>query len=367
MVGHPGLFSLLAVIVVLGLGIVYASLEPRYRLADQVPDKRQAVEASGRLDAKLTGANPIDILIEFPKGADLYSPETLKTIADVHATVEKQAGVGNVWSVETLRRWLAEKAGSNDVATLKEYVDVIPAHLVRRFISEEKDAVVVSGRVPDSDSSQILPVVKKLDGALDIVRKEHPGYEVAVTGLSAIAARNSASMIEKLNRGLTIEFLLVAIFIGLAFRSVVVGLACILPGIFPVVLSGTLLWILGEGLQFASVVALTVSFGLGLSATIHFLNRLRLEDTPGTGAALAVERATVLVGPALILTTVVLACGLVVTVFSDLPSLRLFGWLSAFAMVAALVADLFILRPTAMWLINTADRLRGRHRGIAAR
>ena len=59
-----------------------------------------------------------------------------------------------------------------------------------------------------------------------------------------------------------------------------------------------------------------------------------------------------LVGPALILTTVVLACGLVVTVFSDLPSLRLFGWLSAFAMVAALVADLFILRPTAMFLIN---------------
>ena len=34
---------------------------------------------------------------------------------------------------------------------------------------------------------------------------------------------------------------------------------CILPGIFPVVLSGTVLWALGEGLQFASVVALTVS------------------------------------------------------------------------------------------------------------
>ncbi|MGN6114060.1 MAG: hypothetical protein ACTHN2_00970, partial [Nitrobacter sp.] len=68
---------------------------------------------------------------------------------------------------------------------------------------------------------------------------------------------------------------------------------------------------------------------------------------------------TVLMGPALILTTVVLACGLVVTVFSDLPSLRLFGWLSAFAMVAALVADFLILRPTAMWLITFAERLRG--------
>src|SRR5437868_913618 len=359
MVSRPGLFSLVAVIFVGGLAVVYANLEPRYRLADQVPDKQQAVAASGRLDAKLTGANAIDVLIEFPKGASLYAPETLQTIAEVHAAVEKQAGVGNVWSLETLRRWLAEKAGSSDVATLKEYVNLIPEYLVRRFISADQTAVVVSGRVPDLDSSQILPVVENLDHALDTVRAEHPGYEIAVTGLSAIAARNSANMIEKLNRGLTVEFALVAIFIGLAFRSLVVMFACILPGIFPVVLSGTVLYALGEGLQFASVVALTVSFGLGLSATIHFLNRLRLESKPGVTSAVAVERATVLVGPALILTTVVLACGLVVTVFSALPSLRLFGWLSAFAMVAALIADLFILRPTAMFLINLSERIRG--------
>jgi hypothetical protein len=104
-------------------------------------------------------------------------------------------------------------------------------------------------------------------------------------------------------------------------------------------------------------VALTVSFGLGLSATIHFLNRVRLEDNPDADPAVAIERATVLVGPALILTSVVLACGLAVTVFSNLPSLRLFGWLSAFAMIAALVADLLILRPTTMFLRRTARRL----------
>ena len=104
---------------------------------------------------------------------------------------------------------------------------------MRRFISAEQDAVVVSGRVPDLDSSQILPVVEKLDSALNVVRAKHPGYEIAVTGLSAIAARNSASMIDKLNRGLTIEFGLVAIFIGLAFRSVVVMLVLHPAGYFP--------------------------------------------------------------------------------------------------------------------------------------
>ena len=363
MVSHPGLYSLAGVIVVAGLGLAYGHLQPSYRLADQVPDKEQAVQASSRLDAKLTGANPIDVLIEFPPGKSLYDPDTLKLIAEVHATVEKQAGLGNVWSIETLRRWLSEKAGKNDTDTLKQYIGFLPQYLTRRFISEKQDAAIVSGRIPDKDSSQLLPVIDELDATLNAVRAQFPGYTVAVTGLSVIAARNSANMIEKLNRGLTLEFLFVAVFIGLAFRSVVVMLAAILPGIFPVVVSGTLLYLLGGGLQFVSVVALTVSFGLGLSATIHFLNRFRQEQMSGLDPSAGVERATVLMGPALILTSVVLACGLAVTVFSDLPSLRLFGWLSAFAMLAALVADFLILRPTITFLTLTADRLKQHWRG----
>jgi len=350
MVSRPGLYTLIAVALITTLGLLYVNLQPRYRLADLVPDKEQAVQASGRLDAKLTGANPLDILIEFPPGASLYDEATLSCMAEVHAILEKQAGVGNVWSIETLRRWLAEKAGKFDVTTLRQYIDILPPYLVRRFLSAEEDAVVVSGRIPDKDASQLLPVVESLDKSLGAVRAKYPGYRISVTGLSAIAARNSADMINKLNFGLTVEIVFVAAFIGLAFRSWIVALAVIPPGIFPVLMSGDALWALGDGLQFASIVALTVSFGLALSATIHFLNRLRLEERPGEDPGGAVERATVLVGPALILTSIVLACGLIATVLSDLPSLRLFGWLSAFAMVSALVADLLILRPTIMFL-----------------
>ena len=350
MVSRPGLYTLIATLAIIGLGVVYLNLQPRYRLADLVPDKEQAVQASGQLDLKLTGANPLDILIEFPPGKSLYDPQTLAIIAQVHAIMETQAGIGNVWSLETLRRWLAEKLGKNDAATLKQYVDALPPYLVRRFISGSEDAVVISGRVPDADASKLLPIIQSLDARLAQLREANPGYRISVTGLSAIAARNSAEMIKKLNLGLTVEIVFVAAFIGLAFRSFVVMLAVILPGIFPVLMSGDILYVLGDGLQFASIVALTVSFGLALSATIHFLNRLRLEERPGEDPGGAVERATVLVGPALILTSVVLACGLAATVFSNLPSLRLFGWLSAFAMIAALIADLLILRPTIMFL-----------------
>ena len=359
MVNRPALYTLISVLVVGALGVIYTQLPARYRLADQLPDREQAVQAGNLIDAELHGANPIDVLVQFPKGASLYAPQTLATIDDVQSAVEKQAGVGNVWSLATLQRWLAERAEASDVATLKEYVDILPKQIVERFIAPQQDAAIVQGRVEDLDASSLLPAINQLDHALDAVRARHPDYQIAVTGLSAVAARNSAAMIGRLNQGLTIEIVFVAAFIGLAFRSVIVMLASILPAIFPVFVAGTVLALLGKGLQFASIVALIVSFGLGLSATIHFLNRLRREDNPADPPGVAVERATVLMGPPLILTSVVLACGLAVTVLSDLPSLRLFGWLSALAMLAALTADLTILRPTITFLRIIARRLRG--------
>jgi hypothetical protein len=276
-----------------------------------VPDKQQAVAASGRLDAKLTGANPIDVLIEFPKGARSTRRRRCRRSPTCTPRSRPQAGVGNVWSLETLRRWLAEKAGKSDVATLKQYVSVIPEHLVRRFISAEQDAVVVSGRVPDLDSR-----ARSCRWSTSSTRRstrcapKHPGYEIAVTGLSAIAARNSANMIEQAQPRADVEFALVAIFIGLAFRSVVVMFSCILPGIFPVVLSGTVLWLLGRGAAIRQ---------RGGADGVVRPRPERDDPLPQPAAAgeqarrhpeLAVERATVLVGPALILTTVVLACGL---------------------------------------------------------
>ena len=348
-VSRPALYTLMGLIAVIGSGSLYEQLQPRYRLSDEVPDRGQAVAAAGRLDSELTGSNPINVMIQFPKGVSLYAPQTLDVIAEVHGIMERQRGISNVWSLETLRRWLA-KTGEPDTPTLKRYVDILPRYLVRRFVSANLDAAVVAGRVPDIDASQIRPIIGSLDRALSAVRMQHPGYTISVTSLSAIAARNSARMIEKLNRGLTVEAVFVAAFIGLAFRSVQAMLASILPAVFPIVAAGSLLWVLGDGLQFASVIALTVSFGLELSATIHFLNRLRLEELHGDGSEASVKRATVLVGPAMILTSVVLSCGLIVTVFSDLPALRMFGWLSTFAMVLALIADLTILRPTITFL-----------------
>jgi hypothetical protein len=343
----PLVWSLLGIAAVVATGLAYTRLVPHYRLADQVPDKEQALAATGRLDQKLTGASPVHVMIQWKGGQSLYDPATLEAIRAAHGVLEKVAGLGNVWSLESLRRWLAE-AGDTSIETVKLYVGLLPEHLVLRFIEKEQKAVLVTGRLPDVDASEILPVVERIDKALETVRKANPGYEISVTGLPAIAARNSAKLIGELNWGLVGDMFVIFIFLGLALRSVLAGVTSVLPSLFPIFATGALLWASSEGLQFASIIAITVAFSLAIDSTIHFLNRFHLEEArPGTrDATEALIRTVHHIGPAVVLTTIVLALGLGVTVLSHLPSLRLFGRLAGICLFASLIGQLVILPAT---------------------
>jgi predicted RND superfamily exporter protein len=352
----PFLTTAVALASFLWLGHAYLQLEPRYRLASQVPDQEQARGASERIDKKLTGANPVHVMIEWRTGESLYAPGPIDVIAKAHAILEKQAGLGNVWSLESLRRWLKD-AGDERIETVQRYVKVLPEHLVRRFIEKEEKAVLVTGRLPDVDSSEILPVVEKVDRALADLRKEHPEFSISVTGLPAIAARSSARMISQLNEALPLCVAFAAVLLAIAFRSVFVGLVSLLPGLYPVVVSGAILWKLDGGLEFASVVALLVVFGLAIDSLIHFFNRLAREERQEPHADIAIRNARVLVGPAIILTTLVLAFGLGVTVFSALPSLRIFGFVCGTTLIASLLADLVFL-PALIMLVRKVWRHR---------
>jgi predicted RND superfamily exporter protein len=344
-VKHSLIYTLIALALFAYFGSLHLALEPRYRLADQVPDREQAIAATGRINSKLTGANPFHVMIQWNNGASLYDPTTLKVIEDTHQALEKAAGLGNVWSLESLRLWL-RASGQDNIETIKKYVGLLPEHLVRRFIAKDEKAVLVTGRLPDVDASKILPLVHQVDAALDPIRKAYPEYQISVTGLPALAARNSYRMISQLDESIPLCVLVAAILLALAFRSVFVGFISLLPGLFPVVTAGAMLYFMGGGLEFSSVVALIVVFGLGVDALIHFLNRLRMEEHANVPPELAIRRARVLVGPAIILTTIVLAFGLGVTIFSDLPSLRLFGLVCGVTLMASLVADLVFLPAT---------------------
>ena len=255
-------------------------LQPRYRLADQLPDRDRPCRRRSRLDAKLTGANPIDVLIQFPKGASLY--RSAYSGADRRrpcAWSKSRPASATSGRCETLRAGSRKRPAPHRCrdaqAICRHPAEISDAalHLCRPGCGHRQRARARYRRQPVPAGDQRRSIASSTPCA-----PNYPGYKIAVTGLSAIAARNSATMIDRLKPGLTVEIVFVAAFIGIAFRSLIRDAGEHSARHFPDRARRRALLALGLGLQFASVIALTVSFGLGLSATIHFLNRLQLED-----------------------------------------------------------------------------------------
>ena len=300
--GHavPALFSLDRADSAVGRSLWRSSMANlRAALPARRPGAGQAAGSGGERTARQpssTGANPIDVLIEIPERrvALFDSGDACRRSRRCSQGQSKiQAGVGERLVAGNAATLACRKSSaSSDVATLKEYVNLIPEHLVRPFyLDPHQDAVVVSGRVPDVDSSQA-----SAGGG-----QTRP-FELDAVRAKPIRAMKSPSPAFRRSRRVTAPSMIGKAqsradgrirawspsFIGLAFRSVDGDvLLSILPGIFPVVLSGTLA--VPDGGR-ATVCqrrrAHRIVWIWGLSATIHFLNRLHgLRTTPGVEPA----------------------------------------------------------------------------------
>ena len=196
-------------------------------LPTRSPDREQAIAANTRIDTKLTGSNPIDVLIQFPDAllyARKFHRSPSPSSATSHSVLEHQRGIGNVWSRWNIRRWLATTtSGKADVGTLKRYVDMLPEYSDPTVPFPPKKRIRWSSpgafRTP-------TPAACSRWCRRSTIHSTPCGraiqlYDHGQARLSALAARNSALMIDKLNRGLTIEIVFVAAFIEIAFGSLV--------------------------------------------------------------------------------------------------------------------------------------------------
>ena len=321
---------------------MYVDLRPHYRLSDIVPDGGQAANTMNRLDKTLAGVHPLQVIVESPKGQSVYSDRLLSALADTDRIVRNEEGIRNVWSIDTLRRWLgrSQELGPD---RLKTYIEKLPAHLQMRFLNVEKHSVVVSGYIPDLTANQVVRIAQRIEQALVPIRSKYPDLTFTVTGLSLVSAARSVEIIGQLNISLLGAVAVVILLIGVAFRSVLVAGLSAIPNLFALVATGAILYLFGKKLEYSSVVALTVAFGLAVDDTIHFLNRYRLERLEGEQPRNAVSATIAHIGPVLVLTTIVLVFGLAVTGLSDLPPIRLFGGLCIVTLLFALLGDLVFL------------------------
>jgi len=342
---HHEVLAILGIVITLTCLILYLRIEPFYRLSDITPRNEQAHQVSSLLEDRLAGIHPIQVMVTWPK-AQTPPPERLAAaVSEIHGALEALPHVRNVWSLATLRQWV----GGDDTKMTQRvstYLDRLPRQVRRRLLSDDGRSTLITGFIPDLEAKVVQHIESDLMRALQGVRTRYPELHLDITGMSIMSAAAATSVIGQLNRSLLIAIAVVVAALALTFRSAKAAALSILPNMFALVAAGALLHVLGWGLEYAGIIALTVAFGLAVDDTIHFLNRYGQErsrlPTPPAATRETIRR----IGPILVATTVILVFGMSVSAFSAVPPTALFGQLCIATVTFALLGDLVFLPAT---------------------
>jgi len=162
---------------------------------------------------------------------------------------------------------------------------------------------------------------------------------------SHIAARNVRSMLG----GTIAALVLISGVLLLALRSWKMGLVSLLPNLAPAIMGFGLWSILVGQVGMAVAVVVSMTLGIVVDDTVHFLSKyLRARREKGLDAEAAVRYAFSHVGTALWVTSVILVCGFAVLAQSAFKLNASMGLLTAIVITFALAADFLFLPPLLM-------------------
>jgi uncharacterized protein len=320
----------------------YFQLEPRYRLSDMLPDKGTAAAVADRIEHRMGSLFPLSVLVEWPHSLELDSSAVQSAIEDAHEVMARHPAISKVNSLYDLQRW-AESGGLPQKEASARLVETVPPAIRARFVDTGDRSALVSGYVGNLEAKEVIKILDALEPELDVLRARYPDFTMTLTGISSVAATRSTDIISQLSYSMLGAIAVVIGVIGIAFRSVYFAGLSVVPNLFALFATGAWLSLVHGGLNYATIVGLTVAFGLAVDDTIHVLNRFELEKSRSVTTLQATDRALRLIGTVLILTTVVLIAGLSVTQLSAVPPTRQFGLICLSTLVFALLADLLIL------------------------
>lgn len=168
--------------------------------------------------------------------------------------------------------------------------------------------------------------------------------KVEVTGLTSLLAGTMAKLVTSMTLSYILAGGIIALMMMALLSSVRLGLLAMIPNIVPITVTMGLMYPLGVELDMMTVLVATIAIGVAVDNTVHFTHHFRYGLTQGHDVHTAMQDAFLGAGQALLTTSVVLAGGFYVFLFSDVHSIFNLGFLCGTAFVLAMLSN-FTLTP----------------------
>jgi uncharacterized protein len=330
----------LAMAVTLVFTAIALTLRPDERRYSALPATSEAAAALQHIDHAFGGMETSSVDVVWSEKVAADSPEVAEVLAGMNQALLAEPLIGQPLSIINLLQALPGEGDPRDRMSLLE---LLPPPLKLAFYEPQNRYAKISFRVQDLGIAKYAKVFERLEQQAQTLAAKHPEFTIDLSGEAVWRWRHLFRVVSDLATSLGTASIIIFVVLGIAYRSVRIGLISVVPNIFPLCATGTAMVFLGENLALVSVCAFTICLGIAVDDTIHFLTRFQEEQKKTDDDRVAIRQAFMEVGTGMIMTTVVLVVGFSTSLMSDSRDHRVFALMGIMTIGTALFADLIFL------------------------
>ena len=278
----------------------------------------------------------------------------LKEVDTVQQYLENEFGVQMRTSLISVLKVMnrGAHAGNKDFYCLPESARKLKSYrrnvkiankgeLLKSMMDSTERYMILNGTLPDIGNRACSERNEKFWKF--IKTRPNLGISYRMTGSAYLVDKNISYLAESIVKGLALSILIVALIMGIIYRSVIVMLISLVPNLLPLIVIAGVMGFIGVELKTSTAIIFTIAFGIAVDDTIHLLGKFRYELSKGKSKMYALKRSYMTTGKAMILTTLILCSGFLLLVMSSFMGTFYMGIMLCVTLFVALIADLTIL------------------------
>ncbi|NVK03796.1 MAG: MMPL family transporter [Flavobacteriia bacterium] len=209
-----------------------------------------------------------------------------------------------------------------------------------QFVSFDGEWMRISARLKNVKSDSAFRIEDSIIAKLGQLDSE---YEIRFTGNSVLMDTTTEMLVGSMFDSLALAFVVIALLMGLLFRSIRMLIISLLPNILPLLVALALIGYLNIPLGTSTALILTIGFVIAVDDTIHYLMKFRLKYIETGDLERSVKESNAQVGRALVLSSAVMLAAFLPQFFSSFLEQFYFAVVTSGVIVAALISDLVLL------------------------
>lgn len=348
---------------------VSASLLPLNKINDEsvkyFDSRSEFRRAADFMEERISGMTNISIAIKSNESQGISDPAYLKTIGSFTEWLRTQPETDHVGTLSDVYKRLNKNMHSDDESYYQLPLDrELAAQYLLLYEMSLPYGLDLNNQINvDKSSIKMVVTIDNL-GSVELVDLENriyrwfaqnaPQYQVVASSPSLMFAHIGETNMASMLSTLPITLILISVLMIFSLRSLRLGLISVVPNMAPAIIGFGLWAVLSGEINLGLSVVVTLTLGIVVDDSVHFLSKYQRARKQGKDAEEAVRYAFHTVGRALWITTVVLVAGFSVLAMSSFRLNADMGQLSAIVIFIALVVD-FIFLPALLMKFDTAS------------